>query len=191
MESRRVDMSRSRPTVPAMQMRDVLLALLGGSCLALTACSVTYGNKAVSSATVDEKLVPGRTVKADVYDALGQPSDVVTMETGTLWTYRYRKAKNDVLGNIPLFGINLIAGGKNGDVYTVLALFDRRGILASRKTDRRKLYTSNLASLKRTLDVMIEEGLSHQRVEAEMKRIGRPFDPDAAKEGQLLESSLD
>jgi hypothetical protein len=113
------------------------------------------------------------------------------MKNGVLWTYRYHKAKNDFLGNIPLFGVGLIAGGKNGDVYTVLALFDRRGVLASRSAARQKLYTSNLASLKRSLDVMMEGESSHQRVEMEMKKIGRPFDPSAAKDADLLEKSLD
>ena len=174
-----------------MQMRYVLLPFLGIFCLALASFSVTYGNKSVASPAVYGTLVPGKSSKADVYDALGQPSDVVTMRNGVLWTFRYRKAKNDVLGNIPLFGVNLIAGGKNGDVYTVLALFDRQGILASRSEGRQKLYTSNLASLKRTLDGMIEDDSSHRRVEAEMKKIGLPFDPDAAKEAMLLEKSLD
>ena len=119
-----------------MQMRYVLLPFLGALCLALAACSVTYGNKSVASPEVYGRLAPGKSSKADVYDALGQPSDVVTMKNGVLWTYRYRKAKNDFLGNIPLFGVGLFAGGKNGDVYTVLALFERRGVLASRTAAR-------------------------------------------------------
>ncbi|MCC8147691.1 hypothetical protein [Akkermansia sp.] len=174
-----------------MQMRYVLFPFMAALCLTPAACSVTYGNKSVASPAVYGALTPGKSVKTDVYDALGQPSDVVTMEKGVLWTYRYRKAKNNLLGNVPLFGVNLIAGGKNGDVYTVLALFDRKGVLASRSSEQKKLYTSNLASLKRTLDGMIEDDSSHQRVEAEMKKIGRPFDPDAAKEAMLLEKSLD
>ncbi len=84
-----------------MQMRYVLLPFLGALCLALAACSVTYGNKSVASPEVYGRLAPGKSSKADVYDALGQPSDVVTMKNGVLWTYRYRKAKNDFLGNIP------------------------------------------------------------------------------------------
>ena len=144
-----------------MQMRYVLLPFLGALCLALAACSVTYGNKSVASPEVYGRLAPGKSSKADVYD-------VVTMKNGVLWTYRYRKAKNDFLGNIPLFGVGLIAGGKNGDVYTVLALFDRRGVLASRTAARQKLYTSNLASLKRSLDVMMEGESSHRRVGQEM-----------------------
>lgn len=172
-----------------MQMRYVLFPFMGALCLALSACSVTYGNKSVASPAAYGALVPGKSSKADVYDVLGQPSDAVTMKNGTLWTYRYRKAKNNFLGNIPLFGVNLIAGGKNGDVYTVLALFDRQGVLASRSAARQKLYTSNLASLKRSLDGMLEDNSSHQRVE--MKKIGRPFDPSAAKDADLLEKSLD
>lgn len=174
-----------------MQMRYVLFPLMGAFCVALSACSVTYGNKSVASPAAYGALVPGKSSKADVYDVLGQPTDVVTMKNGTLWTYRYRKAKNNFLGNIPLFGVNLIAGGKNGDVYTVLALFDRQGVLASRSAAQQKLYTSNLASLKRTVDSMMEDDSSHQRVETEMKKIGRPFDPAAAREMGLLEKSLD
>ena len=174
-----------------MQMRYVLFASMAALCLALAACSVTYGNKSVASPEVYGRLAPGKSSKADVYDALGQPSDVVTMKNGVLWTYRYRKAKNDFLGNIPLFGVGLIAGGKNGDVYTVLALFDRRGVLASRSAARQKLYTSNLASLKRSVDDMMEDNSSHRRVEAEMKKIGKPFSEEAARESRLLESSLD
>lgn len=97
-----------------MQMRYVLFASMAALCLALAACSVTYGNKSVASPEVYGRLAPGKSSKADVYDALGQPSDVVTMKNGVLWTYRYRKAKNDFLGNIPLFGVGLIAGGKTG-----------------------------------------------------------------------------
>lgn len=174
-----------------MQMRYVLFPLMVAFCVALSACSVTYGNKSVASPAAYGALVPGKSSKADVYGVLGQPTDVVTMKNGVLWTYRYRKAKNNFLGNIPLFGVNLIAGGKNGDVYTVLALFDRQGVLASRSAAQQKLYTSNLASLKRTVDSMMEDDSSHQRVEAEMKKIGRPFDPDAAREVSLLEKSLD
>lgn len=174
-----------------MQMRYVLFPFMGALCLALSACSVTYGNKSVASPAAYGALIPGKSSKANVYDVLGQPSDAVTMKNGTLWTYRYRKAKNNFLGNIPLFGVNLIAGGKNGDVYTVLALFDRQGVLASRSAARQKLYTSNLASLKRSLDGMLEDNSSHQRVEMEMKKIGRPFDPSAAKDADLLEKSLD
>lgn len=95
------------------------------------------------------------------------------------------------MGNIPLFGVGLIAGGKNGDVYTVLVLFDRKGVLQSRTADRRKLYTSNLASLKRSVDDMMEGNSSHRRVEAEMKKIGKPFSKEIARESRLLESSLD
>ena len=73
----------------------------------------------------------------------------------------------------------------------MLALFDRRGVLASRTAARQKLYTSNLASLKRSLDVMMEGESSHRRVETEMKKIGRPFAPSAAKDADLLEKSLD
>ncbi len=77
--------------------------------------------------------------------------------------------------------MGLIAGGKNGDVYTVLVLFDRKGVLLSRTADRRKLYTSNLASLKRSVDDMMEDNSSHRRVEAEMKKIGKPFSEEAAR----------
>lgn len=174
-----------------MQLRYLLFPFLGAFLLALAACSVTYGSKSVASPAIYGRLAPGKSSKADVYDALGQPSDVVTMKNGVLWTYRYRKAENDFLGYIPLFGVNLIAGGKNGDVHTVLALFDRRGVLASRTAGRQKLYTSNLASLKRTVDGMLEDGSSHRRVETEMKKIGRPFDLSAARDADLLEKSLD
>lgn len=174
-----------------MQMRYILFPLMVAFCVALSACSVTYGNKSVASPAAYGALVPGKSSKADVYDVLGQPADVVTMKNGVLWTYRYRKAKNNFLGNIPLFGVNLIAGGKNGDVYTVLALFDRQGVLASRSAAQQKLYTSNLASLKRTVDSMMEDDSSHQRVEMEMKKIDRPFDLSAARDAGLLEKSLD
>lgn len=139
-----------------MQMRYVLLPFLGALCLALAACSVTYGNQIRGVPGSIRQAGAGKSSKADVYDALGQPSDVVTMKNGVLWTYRYRKAKNDFLGNIPLFGVGLIAGGKNGDVYTVLALFDRRGVLASRTAARAEAVHLQLASLKRSLDVMME-----------------------------------
>lgn len=174
-----------------MQMPYVLFSCVAAFCLTLTACSVTYGNKSVASPAVYGGLVPGKSSKTQVYDSLGQPSDVITMKNGVLWTYRYRKAKNDFLGNVPLFGISLLAGGKNGDVYTVLAMFDRQGVLASRTAAQQKLYTSNLASLKRTLDGMMEDDASYRRVEAEMKKIGRPFDPSGAREVSLLEKSLD
>lgn len=177
---------------PNMKICSFVLSCMVVCCATLiSACSVTYGNKSVASPAAYGRLLPGKSSKADVYDALGQPSDVVTMKNGVLWTYRYRKAKNDFLGNIPLFGVNLIAGGKNGDVHTVLALFDRQGVLASRTAGRKKLYTSNLASLKRTLDGMMEDDSSRQRVEMEMKKIGRPFDPAVASEVSLLEKSLD
>lgn len=174
-----------------MQMRHAAFSCAVLFCAALvTSCTETYGNKSVASAAVYGQLAPGRATRQDVYDALGQPSDVVVMEKGTLWTYHYRHARNNLVGNIPLFGIGLIAGGKNGDVHTVLALFDRKGVLSSRTASRRELYTSNLFSLKRSLDGMIGDDLSHGRVEAEMKRIGRPFNAQAAKDAKILEEAL-
>ena len=191
MAARVIDLAAGRRTVAVMRNHYAVLPCVAAGGLVLAACSVTYGNKAVASASSYEGLKPGRATKADVYETLGQPSDVLEMEKGVLWTYRYRKAKNNLVGNIPLFGVGLIAGGKNGDVYTVLVLFDRKGVLLSRTADRRKLYTSNLASLKRSVDDMMEDNSSHRRVEAEMKKIGKPFSEEAARESRLLESSLD
>lgn len=100
-----------------MQMRYVLLPFLGALCLALAACSVTYGNKSVASPEVYGRLAPGKSSKADVYDALGQPSDVVTMKNGVLWTYRYHKAKNDFGQYSPLWRRPDCRREKRGRLY--------------------------------------------------------------------------
>lgn len=171
----------------------LLLSCMAVTCIFLPSCAVTYGNKAVASARSYEGLQAGKATKTDVYNALGQPSHVVDMREGdcVLWTHRYREAKNNFIGYIPVFGIGLIAGGKNGDVYTVIIKFDRNGVLMSRSANRKKLYTSNLASLKRTLDSIVEWDLSQSRVKDEMKKIGKPFDAKIAKESQLLEAAMD
>lgn len=112
MAARVIDLAAGRRTVAVMRNLYAVLPCVAAGGLVLAACSVTYGNKAVASASSYEGLKPGRATKADVYETLGQPSDVLEMEKGVLWTYRYRKAKNNLVGNIPLFGVGLIAGGK-------------------------------------------------------------------------------
>ena len=96
MAARVIDLAAGRRTVAVMRNLYAVLPCVAAAGLVLAACSVTYGNKAVASASSYEGLKPGRAAKADVYEALGQPSDVLEMEKGVLWTYRYRKAKNNL-----------------------------------------------------------------------------------------------
>lgn len=177
-----------------MQKRLLPLLGLACACVALSSCSVTYGNKSLAESRHYESLKVGVSTKKDVYDALGQPANVMDMANhGTVWTYRYRKASNNALSYVP-FGVGLIAGGKNGDVQTALALFDGKGLLQNRQLATQKLYTSNLASLKRSVDGLRDEDYdspAQHRVKAEMKKLGKPFDKNLAKEHWLLAEALD
>ncbi len=159
---------------------------------AMVSCTVTYGNTDI--VTAKEKLAamsPGKTTKNDVFEAFGQPSDVVPLDhdKGSCWIYRFRKASNNTIAYLPM-GVGLVAGGKNGDVYTRLFDFNRKNILTDTRAVSKELYTSNLFSLGRTINNLWSTNDSQKRVHEEMKRLDKPFDESRGSEDQLLENAL-
>ncbi len=101
MAARVIDLAAGRRTVAVMRNLYAVLPCVAAGGLVLAACSVTYGNKAVASASSYEGLKPGRATKADVYETLGQPSDVLEMERECCGRTATGRRKNNLVGNIP------------------------------------------------------------------------------------------
>lgn len=162
-----------------------------GVSLFSASCTVTYGNKDITDEAKLVPLKPGKVTVNDVYERLGQPSDVERKQgKKSHWTYRYRAAKNNLLAYVPM-GVGLLAGGKNGDVHRRDFYFDSSDRLKKVEQDQKKLYTSNLLSLGRTIDDAVGASSdSSKRVKNEMERIGKKFDKRKSSEDQLLEKAL-
>ncbi len=173
-------------------MQRSLVPFLALSALLLfTACTYTYGNKEIIDPEQVARLHEGKSTKQDILSTLGQPSDVEkTSDDQTKWTYRYREAKNNIIAGIPLYGINILAGGRNGDLCTRSLTFDQKSILRSNQYHQEEFYTSALFSLGRRMNNSFITTDGHQRTKAEMDALGKPFDEDKAYENQLLERAM-
>jgi outer membrane protein assembly factor BamE (lipoprotein component of BamABCDE complex) len=104
-----------------------------GAMLAVAMCvsCASAGNqvlKTESADTVDKMIVDGKSTKADVHQALGDPNDTSFTENGNqIWKYQYMYATATAASFIPVVGI--FAGGANVDKKTLTILFDRDGMV--------------------------------------------------------------
>ncbi len=92
----------------------------------LSGCSGTYGagDRRPADSGVVQKILPGKSTKADVERILGQPRRVTFPDLRReLWTYLYSQAKNYVLF------IELNHDGANYKDTNLTVEFDQRGIV--------------------------------------------------------------
>lgn len=128
--------------------------------------------------------------KAAVYASFGQPADVLPDHGESIWVYLARVAKSDALGYVYVMGASTLFGGKDGDVYTRTFRFAPDGRLVSSRGSEKRLHTSNLMSLGRTIGTAFSKDASHARVLREMNSIGKPFDPSLADDYQKLRKAM-
>lgn len=161
-------------------------------CLLFASCATTWGNKDIMDADKVTALTANPAcTKSTVYAAFGQPADVFADKGESIWVYLARVAKSDALGYVYVMGASTLLGGKEGDVYTRTFRFAPDGRLVSSRGSERRLHTSNLMSLGRTIGVALSKDASHARVMQEMAALGQPFDPSLADDYQKLRQAME
>jgi hypothetical protein len=147
----------------------------------LNSCA-TVGSKNLEDFGNYIGMQPGITTKAEVYDRLGQPADVVyggaVPTSSSKWTYV--KADMHVSGwnYVPFVG--LAFGGVAEDNMVANVTFDQRGRFTALHTEKDTSFTSHWVGLTRDV-YRVAHDPKGPRVAAEMSRIGKPFDKKFAK----------
>jgi len=98
--------------------------------LALAGCA-SAGNESLrqeTEASVQTKVVEGKTTKSEVRTMFGSPSSTSFTDGGLeIWNYELSKMKADAVNYIPLVG--LFGSSASGTKKTLVLLFDDKGVV--------------------------------------------------------------
>lgn len=107
------------------------------SSVVLTAALLTFvgcasvGNESLrqeTEASVQKKVVEGKTTKAEVKTMFGSPATTSFTDGGLeIWNYELSKMKADAVNYIPLVGI--FGSSASGTKKTLVLLFDDKGVV--------------------------------------------------------------
>ena|SRR5471032_649900 len=114
----------------------ILIWLATITMTSLTGCAT--GNTSIaaeSSATIEQKIVKGKTTKADLRAAYGEPSETGTNEGKEYWAYQM--ARSNGIGMIPFATIVTGASGITGKYLRIS--FDKKGFVESYTLSETKL----------------------------------------------------
>ena len=160
--------------------------------LPLISCTQHYGNATILKEENLQRIQNPPHTPPQVFDVLGQPSEVQTLGEGkTRWVYRYRAAKPDLMNYMPLFGISLFLGGTNGTLHTKTLDFNAQNKVSQvQSLPSEDIYTYNLFNTGRSLSNPFLTSPKQDEVKKELERWQRPFDASKAKEHQILHRAL-
>ncbi len=105
------------------------LLLVGIAVVFLAGCA-GVGNKIIADeteATVGQKIVEGKTSKADITNMYGQPKRISPTRTGENWIYVYSHASAKAINYVPV--VNLFTGGSDVTTKTLVVSFDKNGVV--------------------------------------------------------------
>lgn len=154
----------------------ISIAALGG--LLVAGCA-TYGNKTVDDPRKYLNVREGKSTKLEIYGVFGQPHDVEYAQDKAqcLWTYFKVESSMNAWTFVPYVG--LAAGGTNEDLTKVYFFFNSEGRLIRTQTTKKSDSENQWAGMAR----IASQGNRDDRakhVEAEMAKIGKPFDKKLA-----------
>ena len=99
-------------------------------CFSLFGCA-SVGNetlRAESEASVQTKLVEGKTTKAEVRKMFGSPLKTSFTDGGLeIWTYEFSKVSADAVSYIPI--VNLFGATASGTKKELVVLIDKAGVV--------------------------------------------------------------
>ncbi|NRR32204.1 hypothetical protein HSX11_18675 [Oxalobacteraceae bacterium] len=102
----------------------------------LTGCAI--GNTSIASesnATIEQKIVKGKTTKADLRVAFGEPSEIGTNDGKEYWAYQMSQTSG--VGMIPFVKIVTGSSGITGKYLRIS--FDKKGVVESYSLSETKL----------------------------------------------------
>ena len=131
----------------------------------LSSCNpVHYGNVNSISSQFLETITPGKSSKYDLYNALGQPADVISADESTVWIYVTTEVSGNLLDLLATFTV-----GQAAKVTTNSFEFDEKGVLTKRLQSIEK--TRSPSTLK-VMNNLVQEGEKGVRVRAELNKLG-------------------
>jgi len=96
----------------------------------LAGCAST-GNETLRSeteASVQKKIVEGKTTKGDVKGMFGSPLKTSFTDAGQeIWTYEFSKVSDDAVSYIPI--VNLFGASASGTKKELVVMFDKVGVV--------------------------------------------------------------
>ncbi len=114
-----------------MKLNKIVSLGLVTFCLALLAGCASAGNeslRAESETSVQQKIVEGKTTKAEVKAMFGSPAQTSFTDGGLeIWNYELSKVKADGVNYIPLVG--LFGSSASGTKKTLVILFDNANLV--------------------------------------------------------------
>lgn len=105
--------------------KSLTLIAMMAAVMGLTGCAYGSGQLGkTDSATIEQKLVKGKTTKAEVETLLGDPTSKTKKNGKEIWVYAHASMDNTIF--IPIVG--LFAKGKTKEVHVE---FNSRGVMQS------------------------------------------------------------
>jgi hypothetical protein len=145
----------------------------------LTGCATNIGNRNTTDIGRFMNLEKNTSTKNDVYTEFGQPHDVNYIANNeSFWTYYYTKMEMSGATFVPFIG--LVAGGSNTDTTVTDFYFDRDAVFTKISSQNFTKYVNQWVGITKGVHELVTDE-KHERVEAEMKRLGLPFDPKIAQ----------
>jgi outer membrane protein assembly factor BamE (lipoprotein component of BamABCDE complex) len=113
-----------------MQKHIISSVIISCALLAFTGCA-SVGNESLrheSEASVDQKIVEGKTTKNEIRAMFGSPATTSFTDGGLeIWNYELAKMKADGVNYIPLVG--LFGSSSSGTKKTLVILFDENDVV--------------------------------------------------------------
>lgn len=124
-------------------MKKITHVLIAMSCMVFVAGCASSGNKVLkeeTSTTVAQKIVKGKSTKADVRATYGDPMTTSFTDSGNeIWKYEFVKGHVKATNYIPI--VNLFASGTTGDKKELVVFFDKDGIVKNYSMSTSKVET--------------------------------------------------
>lgn len=141
------------------------------------ACATNHGTQAVNDFNQFMELKKGETTILEIYEEFGQPHHVIAPDDQEMrvWSYFAIKRQMSAATLIPFVG--LVAGGDNIDATTATFEFNEDDVLQNVSRTEQNKYANMWAALGDSLTPTGQVAL----IEAEMERLGLPFDRKQAR----------
>ena len=111
-------------------MKALKYTSIGIVALALLGCAST-GNETLrteSEASVQNKMVEGKTTKSEVKAKFGSPAKTSFTDGGLeIWTYEFTNVSADAISYVPI--VNMFGGSASGVKKELVVLFDKSGVI--------------------------------------------------------------
>lgn len=142
----------------------------------LAGCATNYGSQGIDDFGRYSLLEKNKTNKLSAHEIFGQPYDVNYYDTGdSSWTYYNVSMVTHGATFVPVIG--LFAGGSNTNIRAAVLHFSAAGLYQKVETWQKGRYNNTWGMSGRLINARNEES---DRVEAEMHRLGLPFDREFA-----------